>query len=48
MWIFIVISTDALLVYEDKYYLKVYLENCNYKTVNEQMIDYLDEKLFED
>ena len=48
MRIFIVISIDALLVYEDKYYLKIYLDNFNYKTVNEEMIDYLHENLFKD
>ena len=31
---FIVISIDSLLVYENKYYLQVYLDNCAYKTAN--------------
>ena len=44
---FTTISIDSLLVYENKCYLQVYLENCAYKTVNKQMIDYLDENLFE-
>ena len=45
---FTVISTDSLLVYESKYYLQVYLDNCAYKIANKPMIDYLDENLFED
>ena len=43
---FIVISIDSLLVYNNKYYLQVYLDNCAYKPVNKQMADYLDEKFF--
>ena len=39
---------DSLLVYENKHYLQVYLDNCVYKIVNRQMADYLDENLFED
>ena len=42
------ISIDSLLVYENKYYLKVYLENCAYKIINKQMANYLDENFFED
>ena len=38
-----VISIDSLLVYENKYYLQVYLENCTYKIVDKRMIDYLGE-----
>ena len=45
---FIVISIDSLLVYNNKYYLQVYLDNYAYKTVNKQMTDYFDENLFED
>ena len=45
---FTVISIDSLLVYENKYYLQVYLDNCAYKIVNKQMADYLDENVFED
>ena len=45
---FAVISIDSLLVYDKKYYLQVYLDNCTYKVVTKQMIDYLDENLFED
>ena len=40
---FTVISLDSLLVYENKYYLQVYLENCAYKTIDKRMIDYLHE-----
>ena len=45
---FTVISTDSLLVYESKYYLQVYSDNCADKIVNKQMIDYLDENPFQD
>ena len=37
-----IISSDSLLVYENKYYLQVYLYNCPYKIVDKQMINYLD------
>ena len=40
-----IISSDSLLVYEN-YCLLVYLDICNYKIVDKQMIDYLD-NLFE-
>ena len=36
---FTVISIDSLLVYENKYYLHVYLDNCAYKIVDKQTID---------
>ena len=39
---------DSLLVYENKYYLQVYLDNCANKIVNKQMTDCLDHSLFED
>ena len=39
---FTVISVDSLLVYENKYYLQVYLDNCAYKIVNKKMTDYFD------
>ena len=45
---FTVISIDSLLVYNNKYYLQVYLDNCACKIANKQMTDYLQEKLFED
>ena len=44
---FTVISIDSLLVYENKYYLQVYLDNCAYINANKRMIDYFDENLFE-
>ena len=31
---FTIISIDSLLVLKRKYYLQVYLENCDYKIVN--------------
>ena len=46
--LFTVISIDPLLVYEKKYYLQVYLDNCAYEIANKQMTDYLDNNLFED
>ena len=45
---FTVTAIDFLLVYENKYYLQVYLGNCAYKIVNKQMTDYLDKNRFED
>ena len=42
----IIISIDSLLGYGSKYYLQVYLDNCAYKTVNAQMLDYLDIQSF--
>ena len=44
---FTVVSIDSFLVYENKYLLQVYLDNCAYKIANKQMIDYPDENLFE-
>ena len=44
---FAVISIDALLVYKTKCYLQVYLDNCAYKIIEKQIIDYLDENPFE-
>ena len=46
--LFTIISTDSFLVYVNKYYLLLYLDNCAYKTANKQMTDYLDDNLFED
>ena len=40
---FTVTSIDFLLVYDTKYYLQVYLDNCAYTILNKQMTDYLDE-----
>ena len=41
-----VISIDPLLVYENRYYLQVYLDNCAYKIANKQLTDYLVESFF--
>ena len=48
MNLFTVISINSLLVYENKYYLQAYFENCAKKIVKKQVTDYLDENLFED
>ena len=37
---FTVTFVDSLLVY-NKYYLEAYLDNCAYKIINTQMLDYL-------
>ena len=44
---FNVSSIDSLLLYSKKYYLQVYLDNCVYKVIDNQMIDYLDDNFFE-
>ena len=44
---FTIISTHSLPVYENKYYLQVYLKNAVYKIVNMPMIEYLDDNPFE-
>ena len=44
---FKVISMDSLVVYEKKNYLQVYLDNCVYKIVNIEMVDYTDDNPFE-
>ena len=45
---FKIISIDYLLIiYENKYYLQVYLENSAYKIVNTEMVGYLDDNIFE-
>ena len=43
-----IISIASLLVYKNKHYLQVYLDNWAYKIANKQMTDYLDDNLFED
>ena len=48
MQIISVIYVDSLLVYEIKYFLQVYLNNCAYETLTKQISNYLDENLFED
>ena len=45
---FAVILIDSLLVYNNIYYLQVYLDNFAHKIVNKQMTDCFDENLFED
>ena len=45
---FTVTSIDSLLVYKNKYWLQIYLDNYAYKIIDKEMIDYLDENLFED
>ena len=44
---FTVISIDSLVVYENKYYLQVYLDNCAYKIVDKPMTNYTDDNPFE-
>ena len=38
---FTVISIESLLLYEKKYFLQVYIDNCAGKIVDKWMIDYL-------
>ena len=45
---FTVISVDSLLVYDKKYYLQVYLDNCAHKILNKEMTGHVDEKYFKD
>ena len=45
---FKVISIDSSLVYENKYYLQVYVDHGAYKIAKKQMADYLDDNLLED
>ena len=40
---FTIAFINSLLVYENKFYLQLYLANCAYKIVDKQMIEYLDE-----
>ena len=44
---FTVISIDSLPVYKSRYHMWVHLDNCAYKIVGKQMIDYLGENRFE-
>ena len=44
---FTIISIHSLLIYENKYYLEVYIDNCAYKIVNSQIVDYLNDIDFE-
>ena len=41
------IFIDSLVAYEKKCLLQVYLDNCAYKTVNTEMVGYLDDNLLE-
>ena len=45
---FTVISIDSLLVYENKCYLQVYLQNCAFRNTTRKVTDYFDVNLFED
>ena len=40
------ISIDSLLASKNKYYLQVYLENFDYKILNTEAKDHLDDNLF--
>ena len=42
-----IISVNFLLVYDNKFYLQLYLDNCAYKVVDKQKTGYLDGNLFE-
>ena len=42
---FTITSIDSLLIFENKYYLQIYLNNCAYKSLDKQMTDYLDDLL---
>ena len=44
---FTIISIDYLLVYESKYHVEVYLYKCAYETINTEILDNLDDNLFE-
>ena len=45
---FTIIYIDILLGYQNKYYVHAYLDNCVYTIIDNQFIDYLAERLFED
>ena len=44
---FVVISIDLLLVFDNKYYLQVYLDNCASEILDNQTIDYRYDNLCE-
>ena len=44
---FTVISISSWLVYDSKYYLQIYLDNCAYNVADNQIIDYVDDNIFE-
>ena len=43
-----VISIDSLILYENKCYPQVHLDNCVYKIANKQTKDDLDDNIFDD
>ena len=43
---FRIISIDSLIICQNKFYLQVYVDNCAYKIINTEMVDYLDDNLF--
>ena len=43
---FIIILLDSLLVYENKYYLQIYLDNCASKVLDKQLADNHGDHLF--
>ena len=43
---FTVVSSNSLVLYENKYELQVYLDNGAYKKLDKQMVDYFDDNLF--
>ena len=45
---FTVTFINSLLIYDEKYYLQVFLNNLPYIIVSKQIRNYLDENLFED
>ena len=42
---FTLISIRFLLIYENKYYLQVYLDNCAYKVGSKQIVDIINDVL---
>ena len=44
---FTIISIDFLHIYENKFYLQGYLGSFAYKVVNKEMIDYIDDDIFD-
>ena len=42
-----IIYINSLLVCKKKYYLQLYLVNCAYEIVDEKMVGYLDDNLFD-
>ena len=43
---FIIILLDSLLVYENKDYLQIYLDNCASKVLDKQLVDNHGDHLF--